>query len=208
MTGRRHTRSTTLEDRDLIEGVITGDPNAADRLVRVHGPRIWSVFVDRFRLDQATADDLFQTLFERLAEDDYRRLRSWRGESSLSTWLITVARNLAVDYTRSAEYRACRDGDPEDPDTLVGGKSAADVAEVREVQRQVHELLAQLPERAWELLTLHHFDGLSYQEIAERTGMTVSHVGVVLSRARLQFGNLVKSEAPGLMIALEDRDGW
>ncbi len=176
--------------------------------MRVHGPRIWSVFVDRFRLDQATADDLFQALFERLAEDGFRRLRSWRGASSLSTWLITVARNLAVDHLRSAEYRASRYGDPDDPDTLVGGEATAEAAEVREVQRRVHELLAQLPERPRELLTLHHIDGLSYQEIAERNGMTVSHVGVVLSRARLQFGKLVKSEAPGLMIALEDRDGW
>ena len=99
-----------------------------------------------------------------------RAIPSFRGDSKVSTWLYTIARHTCLNYIRhknvieeeswqeSQEENA--NCEPIDYDMNVGK-----LAEVRELQRVVDELLATLPTEARLLLILRDFEQLSYDEI-------------------------------------------
>jgi len=92
-----------IEDQALLSACALGTDGA------------WNEFIDRFgRLIALTVNtaclrwdghgreekDLVSHVYQRLIENDYARLRSWRGESKFSTYLVQITKNTAIDYLR------------------------------------------------------------------------------------------------------------
>jgi RNA polymerase sigma-70 factor (ECF subfamily) len=109
-------------------------------------------------------------------------LRLWRADREtvaprLAPWLYTVCRNLAVDVRRKeGRMRTLRL-----LDRLPSGDPApVAVAERNETTGAALALLATLPERQQEVVRLKFQSGLSYKEISEVTGLSVSNVGFLL----------------------------
>jgi RNA polymerase sigma-70 factor (ECF subfamily) len=69
-------------------------------------------------------------------------------------------------------------------------------AAVRELSDQLREALAQLDARQAQVFCLACLDGLSYAEIADQLGLSVSHVGVLLNRARLGLRQRLRAHEP------------
>ena len=121
-------------------------------------------------VDQATAEELFQTLWMRLhaARQTYARGRA------VAPWVFAIAANL-----RREEWRR-RGRRPEDPqgDPVPPGRAAS--AEERalsdERDRLVRKALAALPEGQREVIDLHRFEQLTFPEIAEALGEGVEAV--------------------------------
>ncbi|MHC5028887.1 MAG: RNA polymerase sigma factor [Planctomycetota bacterium] len=113
-------------------------------------------------------------------------LRMWRADRSavedhLARWLYTVCRNKALDDLRKdGRMRALGEVDVAHEPT---GTERRTRPESDEQHHAVLELLEELPERQQEILRLKFQGGLSYKEIADVMGLTISHVGVLIHNA-------------------------
>ena len=133
--------------------------------------------------DEAEAEDAVQELF----------LKLWSGRDALDgirnpkRYGIRVLRNLCLDRIRRSWKIATPAVLPE-PD----GAGRQDVAvDEKERLAKVRDAIKSLPGRQREVLTLRTLDGLSYEEIAERTGMNQLTLRVVLSQARRKIRNVI-----------------
>jgi RNA polymerase sigma-70 factor (ECF subfamily) len=144
-------------------------------LSRYEGPLLR--YASRLLGDVDRARDVVQDTFLRLCREDPARL-----DGHLAQWLFTVCRNRAIDVRRQESHV-----EPLDERSLEARPSVAPgparVLEAREDLAAVLRTLATLPPSQQEVLRLKLQAGLSYQEIASVTGLTVNHVGVLLHNA-------------------------
>jgi RNA polymerase sigma-70 factor (ECF subfamily) len=136
-------------------------------------PRVYSFFRYRVR-DRALAEDLTSTTFEKAwrARHRYRRDRA-----SVGTWLLAIARNVAIDHFRRPR--------PEVPleDEMSGHAATPESEAVRRAdERRLGGLLASLPARERELVALKYGAGATNRAIAKVTGLSESNVGTILHR--------------------------
>jgi RNA polymerase sigma-70 factor, ECF subfamily len=167
-----------VTDRELVSRICDGKNVLADFLVQEMGGQVAKLSRD-FGHDALLAD-----LFVHLAEDDFKRLRSFRFDSSLKTWVWSVARRLAIDLCRQNIRRQAQDYA-----VLERLMELAEEAVVvpREVDNTpdclaLIEVIKQLPEQQRTVLQLY-LAGLSTGEIAQRLGTTPQAVHVAKSRA-------------------------
>ncbi len=138
-------------------------------------PRVYNFF--RYRVsDQSLAEDLTAATFE----------KAWRGRSrfrrdlsAFSTWLFTIARNVAIDHFRRRE---------QDIPLEEVREQASQVSLEETVQRNydytlLSALLSQLQMRERELIAFKYGAGLNNREIARLTRLSASNVAVILYRA-------------------------
>jgi len=144
-----------------------------DAVYREEMPRVFNYF--RYRgFERATAEDLTSATFEKAwrARERYRKDRA-----AVSTWLLAIARNAAIDHLRRSRpavpLAEASLRDEETPETRA----------LREAQsRRLRALLAALPERERELLALKYGAGATNRAIATITGLGESNVGTILHR--------------------------
>lgn len=123
---------------------------------------------------QEAAQDAVQETFLQLCRAPTEGL-----QDRLAPWLFAVCRNRVIDMRRSAQNHTSAVGIPV-ADPSPGPEQAAQTSdEVAHLQR----LVSALPERQRELLHLRLQAGLSYREIAEVTGLSVTNVGYHLHTA-------------------------
>ncbi len=130
------------------------------------------------------ASDVVQDTFERLLTEDRAKV-----EAHLGPWLFTVCRNRALELKR----RRGRDFPLAEDDEMMSQDVSPEGAAVeRDQRRALRETLDTLPDRQREVVALRFAGGLSYQEIAEVTKLSVTNVGFILHtalkalRARMQ----------------------
>ena len=133
--------------------------------------------------DEAEAEDAVQELFLKLwsGRDALDGIRNPKGYS------IRVLRNLCLDRIRRSRKMETPAVLPE-PEWPGRQDEAVDE---KERLAKVLDAIKSLPDRQREVLTLRTLDGLSYEEIAERTGMNQLTLRVVLSQARRKISNVI-----------------
>jgi len=130
-------------------------------------------YAHRITGDIDRARDIVQETFLRACREDRRVI-----EAHLARWLFHVCRNQAVDAHRK-EQRMSVASDL-DLQSRSGGASPPELLESKETQSQLMTLLEGLPANQQEVIRLKFQNELTYREIAEITGLSVSHVGVLL----------------------------
>lgn len=139
-------------------------------------PRVYNFFRYRFG-PTADAEDLTARTFEKAwrARDRYRR-----DVAGFSTWLLSIARNVAIDHLRSR-----RDHLPLEAAGSIAAPAGTPEDEAVHVSDAVRlgTLLASLPDRERELLALKFGAGLTNRTIARVTGLSETNVGTILHRA-------------------------
>jgi len=182
-----------MSDEALLSSSLEGNLVAFDLLVDRYYDRLYGYLI-RFLKDSDTAEDLLQETFLRV----WRKRAEFKNIASFSTWIYTIAGNLArSEWRRRKRWRMLRIGpsrneeeaDIELPDTGIGPDSIVENRmAIEELTKEVHKL----PDRYREVVILRDIQGMTYEEIA---GIVQVPVGTV--KSRLNRGRLILQEKLG-----------
>ena len=139
-------------------------------------------FTKRITWNEEEAMDVVQESFLKLWNQPYPEAISW-----IPPWLFRVCRNHALDLKRKNKNREFWDDETNLPTTLLGPEESLQ-------NRQELKALATLKMQSQEVLFLKFAEGLSYQEIAEVTGLSASHVGVLIHQAMKTLRTMKKED--------------
>jgi len=180
-----------LRDPDirLMLRVRDDEPGAFEELVERYQHRLVGV-MHHLVGSAEEAEDLAQEVFLRV----YRARKKYRPRAKFSTWLFTIANNLALNSLRSRQRKPVvplnvRDSGPLGPrpaEHLVRARTEQPVQSLQqqELAAIIRRALEGLNERQRVAVVLNKFEEMSYEEIAEVMGLTTKAVKSLLSRAR------------------------
>jgi RNA polymerase sigma-70 factor (ECF subfamily) len=185
----------TQDDSGVVAAHLAGDTQAFEELVERYQRRLLN-FVYRTIGDRERAEDLVQEVFIRV----HRHLARFDQTKKFSTWIYTIASNLAKNELRNrsrnplvlfqtikknweADHRPLQFEDPQNrPDDLY---------RKRHLRQLVDWSVAQLPEHHRVVFVLRELEGKTYEEIADITGCNLGTVKSRLNRARNRFAQLI-----------------
>ena len=185
-----------LEDTALVNAYLEGETRSFDVLVERYQTRLLN-FVYRIVGDRERAEDLVQEVFVRV----YRHLGRFDRSKKFSTWIYTIASNLAKNELRNRSrnplvlFTSMTKGweDEERPLEFEDPNSRPDdLFRKRHVREMVESSVAQLPTHHREVFVLREIEGRSYEEIAEITHCNLGTVKSRLNRARNSFAEIIE----------------
>lgn len=139
-------------------------------------PRVYNFF--RYRCGPgADVEELTARTFEKAWRARHRYRRDL---AAFGTWLLSIARNVAIDHFRARRPHLPLEMAAEVP---AAERSPEDAALLRSDAARLAALLERLPERDRELLSLKYGAGMTNRDIARATGLGESNVGTILHRA-------------------------
>jgi len=166
---------------DTVQRAQSGDVDAFESLYRVHAPAVYAL-CRRMIGDEVRARELMQDVFVRAWE----RLTTFRGQSSLGTWLHRLAVNVVLAHLRTSKRDALRL--IETDDAQIAGRSAHAQLDAR---MDLESALLKLPVGARTVLVLYDVHGYSHDEIAQMTGIAAGTARAQLWRARRALTRLL-----------------
>ena len=184
-----------MSDSQVVQAFLDGESRAFGELVDRYDKRLLN-FVYRTVGDRERAQDLVQETFVRV----YRHLHRFDQTKKFSTWIYTIASNLAKNELRNrsrnplvlfqtikknweADHRPLEWEDPKlRPDDLF---------RKRHLKELVEKAVAQLPEHHRIVFVLRELEGKTYEDIAEITGCNLGTVKSRLNRARNNFARII-----------------
>ncbi|MBI2433271.1 MAG: sigma-70 family RNA polymerase sigma factor [Candidatus Hydrogenedentes bacterium] len=172
-------------EQELIAACLAGAPGAWDqfmiqyrRVIRATAGRL----CQRYRDSSTDTDDLEHHVYQKLMEDNHRRIRAWQGRAKFSTYLVQITRNLVLDYfalrkkapdveAYQAHLERAKDGPKLEDEEINDARRAA-----------LRKALESLPEKQALIIRLR-LEGKSLCEIAAITNRPLGTVSVENSRA-------------------------
>lgn len=176
-------------DLDLARRCRLGDAAAFEELYRAHGGRLYAVLV-RMAGSVPDAEDLLQEVFLLV----HGKIGSFRGDSSLGTWMYRLAVNHCLDHLRGRQTRMARvtssldDEDAEVP-AAPGPRTPAPVDRM-----DLERAIGQLPPGYRAAFLLHDVEGLEHHEVASILGIAEGTSKSQVHKARMRLRALL---APG-----------
>jgi RNA polymerase sigma-70 factor (ECF subfamily) len=175
-----------LNEWNLIERLKKGDEAAFKEIVESSQGLVYNTALGIVQ-NPEDAEDVTQEVFVQL----YESIKSFKGESKLSTWLYRITVSKAMDHLRKKKrkkrfaYVQSLFGANEElvldpPDFVHPGVSLDN----KEKAKELFKAIDQLPAKQKIAFTLNRIEGLSYQEISEIMKLTVASVESLLHRAR------------------------
>ena len=186
--------TTQVSDSALVSLYISGNESAFEQLVNRHKNRVFTTILLIVK-DTYTAEDLMQDAFIKAIHT--MKSGRYNEEGKFSSWICRIAHNLAIDFFRKEKRSPMI--------TLEDGSNvfntlafAADSAESLQIQEdtvaRLRELIQTLPQSQREVLMMRHYADMSFQEIADATGVSIN---TALGRMRYALINLRKKMLNG-----------
>ncbi len=190
---REHLRR--IDDAEVVTAFLNGEERAFEELVDRYQTRLLN-FIYRTIGDRERGEDLVQEVFIRV----YRHLHRFDRSKKFSTWIYTIASNLAKNELRNRSRnplvlfqtirKTWQDDDRplqfEDPNGRPD-----DMFRKRHLRELVENSVSRLPEHHREVFILRELEGKSYEEIAEITDCNLGTVKSRLNRARNAFASII-----------------
>jgi RNA polymerase sigma-70 factor, ECF subfamily len=187
---------STLDDNALVAAFSMGDQRAFEVLVSRYQARLLN-FICRTIGDRERGEDLVQEVFIRV----YRHIHRFDRTKKFSTWIYTIASNLAKNELRNRSRNPLvlfqtlqqKWDDEERPLQFEDHRSRPDDMYRRRYLREVVEVaITRLPEHHRQVFVLRELEGKPYEEIAEITGCNLGTVKSRLNRARAAFAAIIE----------------
>jgi RNA polymerase sigma-70 factor (ECF subfamily) len=176
-----------LSDATLLERARTGDRQALEDLLSRHQRRVYRFGLKMCR-DPEDAKDVLQETLLAVA----RTVKDFRGASSVSTWLYTIARSFCIKKRRRSKFAPeqeesldSREPGLEARQVMDPGRGPEDDLAGRQIESALEQAISGLDPMYREVLVLRDVEGLTAPEVAEVMGLTVEAVKSRLHRARV-----------------------
>lgn len=184
-----------LDDSSLVARFLDGEKRAFTELANRYHVRLMN-FIYRTIGDRDRAEDLVQETFIRV----YRHLHRFDQTKKFSTWVYTIAGNLAKNELRNRSrnplvlFQTIRknwDADHRPLEWEDNTYRPDDLYRKRHLKSMVEDAVAQLPEHHRMVFVLREMEGKTYEEISEITGVNLGTVKSRLNRARNNFAQII-----------------
>ncbi|MEM6361675.1 MAG: sigma-70 family RNA polymerase sigma factor [Bacteroidota bacterium] len=178
-----------ISDSQLVSLYKNGNEEAFEQLLTRHKSRVFTTIYLIVK-DNYVAEDLLQETFVKVV----RTIKEGRynEEGKFLPWLMRIAHNMAIDYFRKEKRYPTiimEDGSHVF-NTLEFSEDSIESKQVRQdTHAKLRELIQELPESQKEVLMMRHYMEMSFQEIAENTGVSIN---TALGRMRYALINLRK----------------
>jgi RNA polymerase sigma-70 factor (ECF subfamily) len=190
----RHRRAE--EDAVLVKQAIAGHEEAFRALIKRYRNPVAQIVYKLVR-DRNQIEDLSQEVFIKA----FHHLKDFDYEHQFASWLFKIANNHCIDYIRKKKLKVYSISDQtridegemeyEIPDSTY----EPDLNMLREQKsRLIRQAIDSLPKKYHEVIVLRHQEELSYEEIAEKTGLPVNTIKVQLFRAREMMYKFLKDK--------------
>ena len=181
-----------IDDEMLVTQFKAGSQKAFDELMKRYERKIFGYLLRSVR-NYEDAEDLTLEVFFKA----YRALGSWQPKAKFSTWLYTIASNLAIDYHRAKSRQPVYMF--EDEDVIETRLVATDISsnpekqlEEKERGRLIREAVDELSAKQKAVFMLARYEGLQIREVAETLGMAEGTVKIHLHRAMKKLQTLLQ----------------
>lgn len=189
-----------MSDEDVMEQLQNGAVQGFDIIVHRFKDRLHN-FLYRYTHNHEDCEDLVQETFLRV----YRSRHSYQRIAKLSTWIYTIALNLAKTmYKKKQRMKLfsihADESDPDDREFVITDTSILQDEELHQKNsvKELEKALFELNDDFREVIVLRDIQQLSYEEIADITGTAMGTVKSRINRGRVQLqeliGDYVKSE--------------
>ena len=180
---------TREQERVLIARVLDGDTDAFEALVRANEKGVYNLALRMLGSEQDALDASQEAFFRA-----YRSLDRFQGGSKLSVWLYRVTSNVCLDMLRKAGRRRESPLTDQDGRDLPLPDESADPQrelEKKELRRALRRNMAKLEPGFRQALVLRDVNGLTYDEIAQVTGLEPGTVKSRIFRARRKLAAIL-----------------
>ncbi len=192
VTGEANLRLTDkMKDDELhiIQRILKGETALYEYFLNTYGQQVFTLVV-RVVSNQKDAEELTQDIFLKA----FRHLSSFKGNSSFSTWIYSIAYNTAISCARKKKFDTFVMDD-----ALLAGISDTQVDEALNDEREeqiarLNRAIGQLNAEEWALINLFYYEGKALNEVALILGLTESNTKVKLHRIRKKIYVLMKQE--------------
>lgn len=178
----------TLTDEQLVKAYSEGNNEAFDNLLKRHQDRIFN-YILRIIKNEDVANDIFQETFVKAIQTI--RQGRYTENGKFPAWISRIAHNLIIDYYRQEKSENLQSSDLTEVDILNRKELCEDTIEdiliSDQIRADVKYLIGELPELQREVLKMRYYQGLSFKEIAEITGVSIN---TALGRMRYAILNL------------------
>lgn len=170
------TRTNHIAEPDLVKGLKAKNPASLDYLYDHYSAAMYGI-ITRVVKNEDVAEEVLQDVFLKI----WDKIESYdASKGKLFTWMLNIARNQAIDKTRSKEISKGRKTD--DIDNLVGRIDKADYGEQKVDSIGLAEVLIKLPEEQRFVIEKLYLEGYTQSEVAEEFNIPL---GTVKTRTRM-----------------------
>ena len=183
---------TREEEQAAVRRVLSGDANAFEALVKANERGVYNLALRMLGSEQDALDASQEAFFRA-----YRSLDAFRGDSKFSVWLYRITGNVCLDMLRRAgrrmESSLTVEEDGEELPVPDRRGDPQEALERKELRRAVREGLKTLEPAFRQALILRDLNGLTYDEIAQVTGLEPGTVKSRIFRARRKLAAYLRS---------------
>lgn len=170
------------EDKNLIDRILSGERNAFSELIEKYKKLVFHIVFQIIR-DTEEREDICQDIFIKV----YQGLRGFKGDCKLSSWVGRIAYNTSLNHIGKRHDELWVDvhsqegllesvnGNGHQPDHLAAISNYSEILRIE---------IGRLPQQQKLIISLYHFDELTYKEISDMTGLPDGTVKSYLFRAR------------------------
>lgn len=178
-----------FSDRQLVEAYISGQESALSEIIGRHQSRLYGYILVAVK-DSEVANDVFQDTFMKVI----RKLKegAYNEEGKFIQWVMRIAHNLIIDhFRRESRVKMVRSNDEYDIFNLIPlfDRNAEDDMIRDQTHQKLRQMVELLPNNQREVLTMRHYQQMSFKEISEETGVSIN---TALGRMRYALINLRK----------------
>jgi len=180
---------TQVSDAALLSAYIQGEDKAFETLVKRSKSKVYtSIYL--IVKDRYIAEDLTQETY--IKAIDVIKSGRYNEEGKFLPWVVRIGHNLAIDFFRKDKRYptiVLEDGSKLFNSFEFAEESSEDIQLKADKISNVRELIKKLPDEQREVLVMRHYEELSFQEIADQTGVSIN---TALGRMRYALINLRK----------------
>jgi RNA polymerase sigma factor (sigma-70 family) len=185
---RLNTKMTVNEESIIVARILKGDTSAFAQLVDQYKDLVFTLAF-RMLKNREEAEEVSQDVFIKV----FKSLRSFKGDSKLSTWVYRVTYNCCLDQLKKNKNHMLEVPINEyNYNKIDSIDNALEGLIKEEKQGLIRTCVSKLPEDSCAIITLFYFDELSLDEISGITGIESNTVKVKLCRARKKLAKIME----------------